>query len=190
MRLMGSSPFTSTGYVLELDGYAQHAHLAVKTDPSADRAVLELQATDRPGKPERRLHGKQPPEPSLPQLPRPLQHDDAALLDQLEPLQDEAPVLGEKIIEFNPDVGDYEPASPFPNDEDEPALHLLRAGGAWPRPKIQKIVTSERAQTGGRSEGMRRSSWIPGRALCPMDLAWRLKGTAQQQEHWMLESIW
>ena len=84
MRLMGPSPLMSTGYVLEADGHVQHARLAVSTDATADRAVLELQALERPGRPERRLHGKQPRDPLLPQLPRPLQRSDAELLQQLE----------------------------------------------------------------------------------------------------------
>ena len=211
MRLMGPSPFMSMGYVLEQDGQIQHARLVVKTDPSADRAVLELQATDRPGKPERRLLGKQPRDPTLPQLPRPLQHDDAALLEGLGRLEDRLPDPGETELQFNPDEEDYEPQTPAEDEEDQPALHLLRAGGEWPRPKIQKIEIEtlerkegyERCQACGLLQergrkvcgaceaevGGKTLNYVPGRALCPMNLAMKLQDQLQQ-EHWMLKRLW
>ena len=161
MRLMGPSPLMSTGYVLEADGHVQHARLVVSTDATADRAVLELQALDQPGRPERRLHGKQPRDPLLPQLPRPLQKSDAELLQQLDhpdqaPLEDQAeadasdplPELQDEVADPDPadaagsaplhvlDPDDlYFPESPIPDpvsDDERPALHELRAGGEWP----------------------------------------------------------
>ena len=211
MRLMGPSPFMSMGYVLEQDGQIQHARLVVTTDPSADRAVLELQATDRPGKPERRMIGKQPRDPMLPQLPRPLQHEDAALLDGLDHDQSQLPQPGEIQMQFNPDEEDYEPQTPIEDEEDQPALHLLRAGGEWPRPKIQKIGTEpleekegyERCQACGLLQekgrkicgaceaevGVKTRIYVPGRALCPMNLAMKLQEQLQQ-EHWMLKKFW
>lgn len=80
MTLMGPSPLMSTGYVLMDGTQVQHSRLAIQTDPNADRAVLELQAVEDPGKPDRRLHGKQPPDPLLPRVPQPVQHPDGHLL--------------------------------------------------------------------------------------------------------------
>ena len=154
MRLMGPSPLMSTGYVLEADGNVQHARLAVSTDATADRAVLELQALDRPGRPERRLHGKQPRDPMLPQLPRPLQRSDAELLQHLDghaqedqgaehAIADAEPVAHAPLEELDPDDL-YYPESPLPDDgEDGPALHELRAGGEWPMSSKMLVEANE-----------------------------------------------
>ena len=145
MRLMGPSPLMSTGYVLEADGHVQHARLAVQTDPTADRAVLELQAVDNPARPQHRLHGKQPRDPLLPQLPRPLQRSDAELLQELqreeEPLEPPPQLALEDqdpLHALDPDDM-YWPESPVasPNDVD-PALRQLRPGGEWPWNSCEK----------------------------------------------------
>ena len=52
VTLMGPSPLMSTGYVLMDGTQVQHSRLAVQTDSNADRAVLELQAVEDPGKPD------------------------------------------------------------------------------------------------------------------------------------------
>ena len=79
MTLMGPSPFMSQGYVLFDSGHVQHARVAVQTDPTAERAVLELQAVQDPERPHQRVVGKQPMEPVLPQLPPPRLSDDPGL---------------------------------------------------------------------------------------------------------------
>ena len=76
---MGPSPFMSQGYVLFDSGHVQHARVAVQTDPTAERAVLELQAVQDPERPQKRMVGKQPMEPMLPQLPPPRLSDDPGL---------------------------------------------------------------------------------------------------------------
>ena len=79
MTLMGPSPFMSQGYVLFDSGHVQHARVAVQTDPTAERAVLELQAVQDPERPHQRVVGKRPMEPVLPQLPPPRLSDDPGL---------------------------------------------------------------------------------------------------------------
>ena len=165
MRLMGPSPLMSTGYVLEADGQVQHARLAVQTDPAADRAVLELQAVDDPGKPRHRLHGKQPRDPMLPQLPRPLQRSDAELLDQLDPPDEREGQLAisagdrpggddrdDPLAELDPDDL-YYPESPLP-DEPEPALRELRAGGEWIWPLKSGSIENRSLETSERGDVM------------------------------------
>ena len=79
MQILGPSPFMSTGYVLRDGSQVQHARLAVRTDPLADRAVLELQEVENPGRPSRRLTGKQPADPDVVPIPLPLQHPDPTI---------------------------------------------------------------------------------------------------------------
>ena len=80
MTLMGPSPLMSTGYILMDEGQLQHARLAVKTDPNSDQAIMELLEVQAAGHPHRRLHGKQPPDPTLPDVPPPKQHSDGDFL--------------------------------------------------------------------------------------------------------------
>ena len=46
MTLMGPSPLMSTGYVCMEGSQLQHSKLVIKTDPGADRAVMELVEVD------------------------------------------------------------------------------------------------------------------------------------------------
>ena len=186
MRLMGPSPLMSTGYVLEADGHVQHARLVVSTDATADRAMLELQALDRPGRPERRLHGKQPPDPMLPQLPRPLQRSDADLLYELDhagqdpakedpgavpALEDAAPAHpSASLAELDPDDL-YYPESPLPDDDENgPALHELRAGGEWPMSKKLVEIHDEKEYVTCKGCGLLQEGRGGKCGICEADL--------------------
>ena len=127
MTLMGPSPLMSTGYVLMDGTQVQHSRLAVQTDPNADRAVLELQAVENPGKPDRRFRGKQPPDPFLPQVPQPVQHPDVAAGSDAGSGGADAGV--EAVMDGVLD--EHGNRVPFwgDDDDDDPALHALRAGG-------------------------------------------------------------
>ena len=141
MTLMGPSLLMSTGYILMDEGQLQHARLAVKTDPNSDQAIMELLEVQAAGHPHRRLHGKQPPDPTLPHVPPPKQHPDGDFLSlaahgsegeepggaeaEIEDHQGEPPQLEEG------EDGPQWPQGIFSDGEEEPvpALHTMRAGG-------------------------------------------------------------
>ena len=90
MTILGPSPFMTEGYVLREGQQVQHARVVVLIDPTADRAVLELQEASDPSRPLHRVMGKQPPDPCLPQIPAPRLSDDL----HLQALQAEHDGLG------------------------------------------------------------------------------------------------
>eukprot|EP00435_Cladocopium_sp_Y103_P040770 s3371_g11.t1 len=138
MTVMGPSPLMNTGYVMKDGDQVQHSRLVVTTDPNADRAVMELQAIDHPERPSRRFTGKQPPDPLLPQVPRPIQHPDGHFLNHAGSggAEDDAGPggaqgEGEGIPGPGEVLDEHGNVLPFWGDpeEDGPALHALRAGG-------------------------------------------------------------
>ena len=76
MTIKGPSTFKSEGYVLRDGDQVQHARVVVLTDPTAEKAMLELQEVPDPDRPLRRITGKQPLEPGVPQIPPPRILDD------------------------------------------------------------------------------------------------------------------
>ena len=72
-------------------GQIQHARIAVRTDPNAERAILALEEAPDPTRPEHRITGKQPPEPIMPYVKPPKQSEEPELRG-LRWCQDGSPV--------------------------------------------------------------------------------------------------
>jgi len=60
MTLMGPSPLMVAGYVCMEGSQLQNSKLVIKTNPGADRAIMELVEVC-PAKPSKRMWSKRPP---------------------------------------------------------------------------------------------------------------------------------
>ena len=203
MTLMGPSPLMSTGYVLMDGTQVQHSRLAVQTDPNADRAVLELQAVENPGKPDRRFRGKQPPDPFLPQVPQPVQHPDEHLLHEAVAAGGDAGSGGADAgVEAVMDgvLDEHGNRVPFwgDDDDDDPALHALRAGGEQAHDFVhgfssEVLGSSTKSPTKLKSTSTLSSPSKFPSSPTPLSCTWEEMEAVHDeelQEHWALKELW